>query len=70
MAQQTAVEWLFAQIPLEFSSSRSAYEKLEKALQMEKEQITNTYLNACARVTPYGNYTDSAEEYYNETYKK
>ena len=70
MAQQTAVEWLFAQIPLEFSSSRSAYEKLEKALHMEKEQITNTYLNACARVTPYGNYTDSAEEYYNETYKK
>lgn len=42
---------------------------IEEAKQMEKEQIINTYLNACSRLTPYGYYNDSAEQYYNETYQ-
>ena len=66
MAQQTAVEWLFAQIPLEFSSSRSAYEKLEKALQIEKEQI----INACEHFAEYPFDKNDFEDYYNETYNK
>ena len=74
MAQQTAVEWLENQIKsIDIGSGIKMKidipkEFLEKAKQMEKEQIINTYLNACARVTPYGYYNDSAEQYYNETY--
>jgi hypothetical protein len=38
MQKLTAVEWLFEQIPFEWSSSRAAYEKLQQAKQMEDEQ--------------------------------
>ena len=71
MAQQTAVEWLFSQIPLEFSSSRSAYEKLEKALQMEKEQIINAWRNGDNdSIYNFKELDELAEQYYNETYNK
>ena len=75
MAQQTAVEWLIEQVNSEqyqiaFGQTYISIDLIEQAKQIEKEQIINTYLSACARVTPYGNYTDSAEQYYNETYNK
>ena len=38
MAQQTAVDWLFEQIPAEWSSSKSAFDAYQQAKQMEKEQ--------------------------------
>jgi hypothetical protein len=41
MSKQTAVDWLFDQIPFEWSSSRSAMEALNQAKEMEKEQIVN-----------------------------
>jgi hypothetical protein len=68
MAQKTAVEWFW--IHLEDSISKQYYDLFEQAKAMEKEQIINTYLKGCARVTPYGNYNDSAEKYYKETYNK
>ena len=37
--KQTAVEWLFDQIPLEWTIKRSGCEALQIALQMEKEQM-------------------------------
>jgi hypothetical protein len=61
MAQQTAVEWLYEQIPFEWSSSRAAFEALQQAKAMEKEQITEAYCN--------GNDNIGAEQYYNETYQ-
>ena len=78
MKQQTAVEWLLkAKFELIFDKDMSKQDYLakriqieEQAKQMEKEQIINTYLNACSRLTPYGYYNDSAEQYYNETYNK
>jgi hypothetical protein len=69
MAQQTAVDWLMSEM-LKPDMYKIWTTLLERAKQMEKEQIINTYLNACARVTPYGYYNDSAEQYYNETYEK
>ena len=63
MAQKTAVDWLIKEFNLEEYKATIEFAKAK-----EKEQITNTYLNACARVTPYGYYNDSAEQYYNETY--
>ena len=78
---QTTVDWLIEQIEqqvyrIDHKDNRInisiSFEDLmsikKQAKQMEKEQIINTYLNACARVTPYGYYNDSAEQYYNETY--
>jgi hypothetical protein len=41
--KQTAVEWLFAQIPIEFTSSRGAFEALQQAKQMERQQHGNTW---------------------------
>ena len=74
MAQQTAVDWLIHNIVKDKSIKPISINEFiaifQQAKQMEKEQIINTYLSACARVTPYGNYTDSAEQYYNETYNK
>lgn len=39
----TAVEWLFEQIPLEWTIKRSAYEVLQQALEMEKQQMDEMY---------------------------
>lgn len=39
MAEKTAVDWLFEQIPAEWSSSKSAFEAYQQAKQMEKEQV-------------------------------
>jgi hypothetical protein len=39
--KQTAVEWLFEQIPFEYSSSLAAFEALQQAKEMERQQIIN-----------------------------
>jgi|SanBayMetagenome_1026888.scaffolds.fasta_scaffold26553_2 hypothetical protein len=70
MAQQTAVEWLFSQIPFEWSSSRAAYEALAIAKQMEKEQIMKAvdrgFDEGCKH--PEDITLKDAEQYYNETF--
>lgn len=45
-SKQTSVEWLFSQIPFEFSSSRAAYEALKQALELHKQEITQTWKDA------------------------
>lgn len=81
MAQQTAVDWLYEvlqdyDIDIKSENSTISINKLnlkyliEQAKIVERIQIQNTYLKACARVTPYGYYNDSAEQYYNETYNQ
>jgi hypothetical protein len=74
MEQQTAVEWLFEQIPFEWSSSKAAFEALQQAKQMEKEQIENAWdrgqyigENFPQRIIEPECENDS-EQYYNETY--
>lgn len=65
MAQKTAVDWLFEQIPAEWSSSKSAFDAYQQAKQIEKEQIVNAWIatdNELQRI--------AAEQYYNETYGK
>jgi hypothetical protein len=64
MAEQTAVEWLFSQIPFEWSSSVAAFEALQQAKQMEKEQIIDAY-----KSDRYPCSDEDAQQYYNETYK-
>lgn len=64
--KQTAVEWLYHQLWNEPKDKFTWYALREKAIQIEKEQIINSYT--------IGSY-DMAEkefrpeQYYNETYK-
>ena len=65
MAQQTAVDWLFEQIPAEWTSTKYAYDAYQQAKQMEKEQIISAWIatdNELQRI--------KAEQYYNETFGK
>jgi len=64
MAQQTSVEWLFSQIPFEWSSSVAAFEALQQAKEMEKQQIIDAY-----KSDRYPCSDEDAQQYYNETYK-
>jgi hypothetical protein len=73
--KQTAVEWLFDQIPLEWTIKRSGYEALQIALQMEKEQIIKTAIEChfegvrqSAKTSE--DYIAYGEQYYNEIYGK
>jgi len=77
MKQQTAVEWFFEQMPFEWSSSKAAFEALQQAKEMEKDQIIFAYGNGqqngreCEQ--KLSNYEDcnvvTSLQYYNETYK-
>ena len=68
MAQQTAVEWLMQKIEKTLPNFIQAWGvEFEQAKQMEKEQITDSYIMgsydmAEKKFTP--------EQYYNETYGK
>ena len=64
---QTAVEWLMEQM-LKPDMYKIWQTLLERAKEMEKHQLEEAYLNGCFRVTTYGYYNDSAEQYYNQTY--
>jgi hypothetical protein len=73
MAQQTSVEWLFSQIPFEWSSSRAAFEALQQAKEMEKQQHGQTWDEAINAHDNRGHVHARSivdfDEYYNETYK-
>jgi hypothetical protein len=64
--QQTAVEWLFGQIPGACKSSKGAHDALEQAKEMEKQQIIDA-ANTLLYAGP-GPGDTWAEQYYNETY--
>jgi len=67
MAQQTAVEWLIEQCPR--IETIVAYNILEQAKAMEKEQIEKSFSDG--QETPINHPTlphYSREEYYNETF--
>lgn len=78
MAQQTAVDWLFEQIPIEWTFSKWEYEAYQRAKQMEKEQIKAAYnkgyqdgeIDSLDAKDGDVEFFDDAEQYYNETYGK
>ena len=69
MAQQTAVEWLANELPQPDWSDPFWKLKLEQAIEMEKEQITQAYLFGLLHPIEI-EATKQAEQYYNETYNK
>jgi hypothetical protein len=72
MTQQTAVEWLFSQIPFEWSSSKAAFEALQQAKEMDKQQHGETWDSAIKAHDNRGHVHARSlvdfDEYYNETY--
>jgi hypothetical protein len=69
---KTAVEWLFDNLDL--SGGSEAIETLKQAKEMEKEQIINAYEQGIEDgywhpENGYSNEFQSAEQYYNETFK-
>jgi hypothetical protein len=67
--QQTATEWLFEKLWETPIDKFSWYALLEKAKEMEKEQI---YKALCRGHSDCGVFTmiSECEQYYNETYKQ
>jgi hypothetical protein len=63
----TSIEWLWEQIPFEFTSKRSAFEVFEQAKEMHEQEIENTYWDAYKEGQYSGDKT--AEEYYQEVFK-
>jgi hypothetical protein len=66
MAEQTAVDWLFDQIPVEWSSSKSAFDAYQQAKQMEEKQIIDAWVDGTTNLI----IESDGEQYYNETYGK
>jgi hypothetical protein len=70
--QQTAVEWLFGQIPGACKSSKGAHDALEQAKEMEKQQHATTWDKSMDNLDARGGNIVRAwvdfDDYYNETY--
>lgn len=64
MKKQTAVEWLVNEIDSNLLVTEKVKLAVELAKAMEKEQIMDAY-----NKNPQG-YNHTAEQYYNETFKK
>jgi len=63
--KQTAVEWLLDNLPLTISYIEF-YEEIEKAKEMEKQQIKDAYRIGWINYLP----NVDSEQYYNETFKQ
>jgi hypothetical protein len=67
MKQQTAVEWLLENIHIIPKFKLSVQDTIDKAKQMEKEQIINAHGLRYSDITEE---TVKGEEYYNKTYSQ
>ena len=66
MEKQTAVEWLVEQINKHWDNKDvNSDELIKQAKEMEKEQIMNSWVKGVI-----SNDNMTAEQYYNETFKK
>jgi Leu/Phe-tRNA-protein transferase len=67
----TAVEWLFLMINNPNKDQKFANKLLDKAKEMEKEQIIESYCQGCFDISKDENIfpRETSEQYYNETYK-
>lgn len=63
--KKTALQWFIEQLEFDESMSKEDIQPvIDKALEIEKQQIKEAWLNSLTK----GEY-NSAEDYYNETYK-
>jgi hypothetical protein len=69
-SKQTSVEWLFKQLWEEPKDKMVWYAILDKAKEMEREQIIDAHDAAYTAMNLAFRGFDRSVEYYNETYKK
>jgi HEPN domain-containing protein len=68
--KQTGVDWLVEELTRQNMYMYLFTKEIEQAKEMEKEQIMNAYVECWKSNMPDGyECKQSAEEYYNETYK-
>jgi hypothetical protein len=66
--KETAVEWLFSQLPEHLRLSRDGFDILQQAKEMEKEQMKSIYNPTIMQNEDGKLYAKSFEQYYKETY--
>lgn len=66
--QQTAVEWLFSQLPDHLRLSRNGFDMKQQAIQMEREQIINAHLAGQNSAEDDGVDYENEIQYYDKTY--
>jgi hypothetical protein len=69
--QQTAVDYIFSQLPAEYGTTRGAFDVYQQAKEMEKEQISKAFDDGdynyhYSRKT--GDDFEDGKEYFNEIY--
>ena len=73
MAEQTAVDWLFEQIPVEWTSTKYGFDAYQQAKEMEKEQMDKVAEDWWNEYEGYINGEErkfkSFDQYYDETFK-
>jgi hypothetical protein len=67
--QQTAVEWLEAQMPTAFKDLTINLQLFQEAKAMEKQQIIQTWHNGYNNQSPMIDEKNCGQQYYNETFK-
>jgi len=65
----TSIEWLWEQIPFEFTSKRSAFEVFEQAKEMHKQEIIEASNSGYDSWFDVIKYNSIGEQYYQETLK-
>jgi hypothetical protein len=72
--KQTAVDFIFSQLPDEYTTTRQGFEVYKQAKEMEKEQIINAilagYRDGILKWIGEKWVYESPEQYYAETYGK
>jgi len=70
--KQTATEWLFEKLWNTAKDKFTWYAILKQAKEMEKEQIFESYCQGCFDITQDEDIfpRETAEDYYNKTYKQ
>lgn len=64
---KTAVDWLYEKMFCPLFSEEEQLEWLEKAKEMEREQIENSYFDGCNYVD--NGFGENPTDYYNEIFK-
>jgi hypothetical protein len=70
--KETAVEWLFNQIPDHLRLTQSGFEMLQQAKELEKQEIIDAYWDGTAQFANDAriDYPKTPEQYYKETYEQ
>lgn len=68
--QQTAVDWVFSQLPYEIKSTRHGFDFYRMAKEMEREQIIQSNIAGMEFIpVDPSMYRKDAEQYYNQTFE-